>query len=355
MAHEITTINGRTEMAYLGYKPWHGLGNELQAGATIEEWQTAAGMDWKIQRAIVSYAIAHGSSPDSYMSMNDKHVLFRSDTKAGLGIVSDSFKIVQPGAVLEFFRDLTEAAGFTLETAGTLFGGKRFWALASISESASIADANDKVKGYLLLCTSCDGTMATEARYTDIRVVCNNTLSASRKGIAKVKVTHRTTFHADSVKKDLGVDLAHTRFAETMNDMRRLADTRITEQNAIMQTAELFHPGASQLAKDELIKVLNSKPVERVSQLAIDNVAIGARLDGVKGTQWGWINSVTQYVDHESRARSNENRLNSAWFGKGAELKETAYTMALEASDNRGTMEAGDLMTSLLNRPLLRT
>jgi Domain of unknown function (DUF932) len=43
-------------------------------------------------------------------------------------------------AVLEFFRDLTEAAGFTLETAGVLFGGKRFWALASIGAEAAIAD-----------------------------------------------------------------------------------------------------------------------------------------------------------------------------------------------------------------------
>src|SRR6202044_3294118 len=103
----------------------------------------------------------------------------------------DNFKIVQPGAVLEFFRDLTAAAGFTLETAGTLFGGKRFWALAAIGETASIADPADKMKGYLLLSTACDGSMATEARYTTVRVVCNNTLSSARSAGAKVRVTHR--------------------------------------------------------------------------------------------------------------------------------------------------------------------
>ncbi|WP_397457282.1 DUF932 domain-containing protein, partial [Pseudomonas versuta] len=31
------------------------------------------------------------------------------------------------------------------------------------------------VNGYLLLATSCDGTLATTATPTTIRVVCNNT------------------------------------------------------------------------------------------------------------------------------------------------------------------------------------
>ena len=168
--------------------------------------------------------------------------------------MSDNFKIVQPAAVLEFFRDLTAAAGFTLETAGTLFGGKRFWALAAIGETASIADAADKMKGYLLLSTSCDGTMATEARYTTVRVVCNNTLSAARTSGAKVRVTHRSTFNADSVKKELGVDCAHVRFASTMADMRRLADTRLLDADSILQTAELVSPGASKLAREDLLE-----------------------------------------------------------------------------------------------------
>lgn len=326
---------GKAEMAYVGAKPWHGLGQELQHGASIEEWQAAAGMDWKIQRAIVRYAVAHGADPSSYRTMDDKHVLLRSDTKAGLGIVSDRFEIVQPKAVIEFFRDLTEAAGFALETAGTLFGGKRFWALASIGETASVADPNDKVKGYLLLSTSCDGSMATEGRYTDIRVVCNNTLSAARYAGAKFRITHRTEFDPVEAKRELGVAKAHERFATTMNDMRRLADTRVMDADSMLQTAELVRPGASKLAQDDLIKVMRSKPVARISELAIDNRAIGNGFDGVAGTQWGWLNAVTQYVDHESRARSVENRLNSAWFGNGSDIKERAFEMALAAANGQ--------------------
>jgi hypothetical protein len=35
----------------------------------------------------------------------------------------------------------------------------------------------DVSNGYILLATACDGTLATTAQFTSIRVVCNNTLA----------------------------------------------------------------------------------------------------------------------------------------------------------------------------------
>jgi phage/plasmid-like protein (TIGR03299 family) len=325
MSHELTIKNGTAEMAYVGETPWHGLGQKLNSGASIEEWRKAAGMDWRILRSKVRYAIDREGK--NFRTVEDRHVLFRSDTQADLGITSDGYKVVQPGAVLEFFRDLTEQAGFKLETAGTLFGGKRFWALASTGESMTIADARDRVNGYLLLSTSCDGSMATEGRYTNTRVVCHNTLSMAREMKAKVRVTHRSKFDAGQVKKELGIEQAHEAFASAMGNLRRLATVELLPRDALMQTACLFEPKASEMAKEELLKVLDTRAVRRVNELAVDGGLIGGDL--IQGTQWGWLNAVTQYVDHEARARSQDNRLASAWFGAGDALKSRAYDMAL--------------------------
>jgi phage/plasmid-like protein (TIGR03299 family) len=91
--------------------------------------------------------------------------------------------VVQPREVLEFYRDLTEVAGYELETAGVLKAGRKFWALARTGKSAALK-GNDVVNGYLLLATSCDGTLATVAMPTTVRVVCNNTLTiALRDGV----------------------------------------------------------------------------------------------------------------------------------------------------------------------------
>src|SRR3546814_12556175 len=106
----------------------------------------------------------------------EQKVLYRSDTKAPLAVVSKRFQVVQPGEILEFYRDLTEVGGFELETAGVLREGRKFWALARTGQSVSLK-GRDRVDGYLLLATACDGTLATTAQFTSVRVVCKNTLS----------------------------------------------------------------------------------------------------------------------------------------------------------------------------------
>ncbi len=328
MAHALSIRQtGKAEMAYVGKTPWHKLGQQLPSGASLEVWSQAAGMDWMIESSPVQFTV-NGRMHE----MPDRVVLYRSDNQFALSSVSRWYKPVHPGEVLGFFRDLTDAAGFTLETAGTLFGGKRLWALASIGAEAAVADPRDKMKGYLLLSTACDGSMSTEARYTTVRVVCNNTLGYARNGSAKanVKVTHSATFDPAAVKRELGIEMAKAQFTEAMGQFRQMAETRLTEAETIDATANLFVPAFCEMDKAEKTKLLNktSGPIFRVDELAIDHKALGSDLAGTDGTVWGWLNAVTQYVDHEARAQSQDTRLNSAWYGKGAEIKGRALEMA---------------------------
>ncbi len=139
----------------------------------------------------------------------DSKVLYRSDTRATLSVVGNRFKVVQPEEILEFYRDLTEVSGFELETAGVLKGGRKMWALARTGQSG-VLKGNDQTNAYLLLATSCDGTMATTAQFTSIRVVCNNTPAVALKGSTAnaVKVKHNTAFDANLVKKQLGISVS---------------------------------------------------------------------------------------------------------------------------------------------------
>lgn len=111
-------------------------------------------------------------------------LLARSDTQAALSVVSGDYQVVQPKAVLEFYRDLVEQRGYPLETAGALAGalagGRKVWALARTGLVAGVADdAADKLGAYVLLAKSCDKTLATTVTFTSVRVVCQNTLSFS--------------------------------------------------------------------------------------------------------------------------------------------------------------------------------
>jgi phage/plasmid-like protein (TIGR03299 family) len=335
MSHELTIrSNGTAEMAYAGEGAWHGLGNKLVHGASIEEWRNAAGMDWSIKRSKVRYATAHGQEPVDTLIDEANHVLFRSDTKAPLAIVSNKFKVVQPAEVLEFFRDLVATNDFELETAGTLFGGRKFWALAKIGEDFTLA-GGDKVGGYLNLATACDGSMNTISDFTSVRVVCKNTLNMalSSKSSRCVKLSHRSEFNAADVKAKLGI--AHNEFAKFALAAKDLSKAKISVADAQELTLRLL--GAKKLAtvggdmaKTQAVvtDIVDGKGFKTVMAL-FEGKGLGSNLASADGTAWGWVNAVTQYIDYAAPARNQDNRLNSAWFGDGSETKTTALEQAL--------------------------
>ena len=313
------------QMAYVGETPWHELGHQLPAKQPIEVWAREAGMDWSIRETPVRYMTEQAGSLGSILSYDDQKVLYRSDTKAPLSVVSGRYQVVQPREVLEFYRDLTEVSGYELETAGVLKAGKKFWALARTGKE-SVLKGNDLVKGYLLLATSCDGTLATTATPTTIRVVCNNTLSIALSGATSaIKVPHSTSFDAQAVKRQLGI--AVSQWDSFMYRMKTLSERKVKTHESmnyflkvLCQTDALGDPSQG---------LTNERALKKV-QAMYEGHGRGAELAAAKGTAWGLLSAVTEFVDHERRARSQEYRLDSAWFGQGAALKQRALDHALQ-------------------------
>ena len=345
MAHELTIrADGTVEMAYLtGVERWHGLGNEVQPGESLEAWRKRAGLDWQAMRAQVRYAIAKGTGPESWrtageMVPNGKGgfkyegdvVLFRNDNGNKLGIVTTEFQAVQPADIVDFWKGLVEGGGMELQTLFSLFGGRKLCAMARVGE-ASIIDPRNMVRRNLLIATALDGSMATNAFYCDTTVICNNTLQAAfGENTPKIKINHRSKFNAEQVKKDLGVASAQSNFESTLADMRKLAEKRVRPADAVLMACELVKPGYLTMEdKKDKQRVENSKPVAEICTRFLDNRAIGMAYDGMNGTAWGLLNSVTEYVDHAARASSDDTRMNSAFFGKGAATKERARDMLI--------------------------
>jgi phage/plasmid-like protein (TIGR03299 family) len=313
------------QMAYVGQTPWHGLGNQLTQKQPIEIWQREAGMDWQIQDSPVHFKADSIGPLGTIHSFPEQKVLFRSDTKAPLSVVSSRYQIVQPREVLEFYRDLSEVSGYELETAGVLKGGRKFWALARTGQSAVLKD-NDQVSGYLLLATSCDGTLATTATPTTVRVVCNNTLTIALDGATRsIKVPHNTRFDPQAVKKQLGI--AVSQWDEFMYRMRNLAERKVQWHEAMGFFMNVLCDVQPNSAMPQVLP--NERALRKVQSL-YEGQGKGSTLASANGTAWGLLNAVTEYVDHERRARSTEYRMDSAWFGQGAVIKQRALDAALK-------------------------
>lgn len=329
MAHELTIRqDGYAEMAFVGETPWHGLGQELEAGADMAAWRKAAGMDWVIESAPVCYTTADfDQNTEQYINearhtYPSRNVLYRSDTKAPLSVVSDRYKPVQPIEVLEFFNDLVTESGFRLHTAGTLFGGKRLWALAETGKFGEVSKG-DGIGGFLLLSTSADKSLATTARFTSVRVVCNNTLGmATANDSSMVSFTHAREFDHEAMKAKLGK--AVESFGAFMDMAKFLRKQKLNQAQANKFVADLLVKVSK--IDDPDYSVLETRGFEKIMGL-FDGGAKGADMAGY--TKWGMLNAVTEYYDHHLPSRTNDARLNSAWFGSSDAFKAKAVDLLL--------------------------
>lgn len=332
MSHEIDMSNGRANMAFVGATPWHGLGQHMDENAPLEIWRTQAGMDWSLCETPVIYASPgferneDSDLPEGMSRFNDKKVLYRSDTGTPLACVSAKYNVVQPEQVLEFYRDLIETGGFKMRTAGVLFGGKKYWALADIGEHAKVK--GNEFGGYLLLATACDGSMATVAQFTSIEVVCNNTLRMAVQGDdgktkPRLSIPHSAVFDADKVKRELG--LSHSSWLRYIDEVKLLADRTVNKKETIQWLIDTF--GDPQVAIEDQ-RAGDAAIMKQIYEL-FNGEARGAELEGRKGTLLGLVSATTEYYDYHTGHRTTDGRLEKAWFGETAAKKQQAWDNAL--------------------------
>jgi phage/plasmid-like protein (TIGR03299 family) len=340
--HDIDFTKNKAAIAYAGLEPWHSLGYKMEEGLPPKEWAAPAGLDYEVFSAPVSFKDAAGNSHE-YPS---RRVLYRSDNSHPFGVVSDRYKVVQPIEVLDFFTKLCANHGFTMETAGALSKGGRVWALAKAGQGEAVV-GQDEVRPYILLATSYDGTMATVAKPTAIRVVCRNTLAMSigrdgKGGEAdatgterpgRVIVPHFRTFNADEVHLELG--LIQDQFHTFMAAARKLAKRKVNTTFAT-EFLKMLLPPAVSVETVNGAKIVKPKPVEETRgfqqiMALFQGEALGASLTEANGTAWGLLNAVTQHVDWQ-RGRNDDSRMTSAWFGAGEALKNRALGILLEVA-----------------------
>lgn len=331
MSGEVAMIDGVAQMAFLEEEgmPWHGLGTALPKDLTPEEWIQAAGLDWEAQRKPL-----FTFNDDGQLIQMGKNVLVHSKTQQDLGYVTDNYKIVQPREIMDAFKEIAEGAGYKLRTAGNLRDGRRIWALADCGDEFSVSpDGKDVVKRSILLATGFDGSMATVADPTSVRVVCQNTLAAAvgygGEG-AKVRISHLSDFDPAEIRNQLlkssgEIESSWEVFKE---QAMRLASRKVSTREATEYFMKLF----AKPDEDGNLVLSDDGRSQRTMKQVIDlyQNGQGQETTSAQGTAWGLVNAVTRWTDHERTSTSNESRLNSAFFGTGFEKKLEAMETALE-------------------------
>ena len=94
--------------------------------------------------------------------------------------------------------------------------------------------------------------------------------------------------------------------------------------NTLVAPVDMGLPGS--------LPVVNEQAV-RAARALYEGDGKGAALASSRGTAWGLLNSVTEYVDHHRRASSSDHRRDAAWFGRGAQFKQRAWDALVQLTD----------------------
>ena len=344
MAHNLTIRkDGTVEFAYVKENPWHGLGKYLgDAPVTREVMLREAGLDWTVELRELFFELPNTGAR---VPIGSHVATIRGDTNELLGLVSKDYKPIQQREAFDFMDRLVEAAGGAhYETAGSLKGGQQVFALVKLPEVIEVT-SQDHVGQYLLLLNSHDGATAFRCGFTPIRVVCDNTLSASLARWERALADWITVRHVGAVdakieeaRRLLGLSIKFFQVAGGYYKAMSAREIGNAGARAYFSSVLPMPEAPADDAPDSergrhLIRLDQAKQTQQLLAQLFAGEASGGSLPGVAGTLWGAYNAITEWVDHVRVAtRKGEPRrgaFEGAVFGEGARIKQRAFDEAV--------------------------
>jgi phage/plasmid-like protein (TIGR03299 family) len=302
MAHELETQNGVASFASFREPAWHGLGTVFTEEKTTAEMLSAANLNnWNVRLEDVNVP-SHLSSDKNYQYVIRTNPTDNTQTDI-LGVVGERYHVLQNEDLFSFGDNILDGGG-RWETAGSIRGGRVVFGSLAL-ERETVLDPNgvaDKVKTYLLINTSHDGSIAIQASITPVRVVCANTLNlalGSKRGrnaikqTFKIRHTQTASGKVQVARETLGLANKYMDAFDVM--AKAMIEKEITAQqfNDIVLAA---YPKPDETKKGALTRWTNKIDV-------INDIYTGEFNGMIAGNAWGAFNALTERLDWHRSAR----------------------------------------------------
>ena len=242
-----------------------------------------------------------------------------------------------------FAYDLAGEADVRVEAAGSLKGGRRVWFLLK-SETLCVGDDCDQIEPYVLMYNSHDGTSAVEFMPTSIRVVCNNTLTYSRKHARGGFKFRHTTNMRDNINGGIEAMQACLKqielWSEVMSDLS-MQEVDNTWLMRFWETAYHLHVRNEPEWGTKAWDTWDKRRAETM-QIWADTFDNEINDHGVKPSRWLAANAVTNWYDHVKPVRMTSRGQHTSveeakqWdrlFGTSSEAKQRVFELAESYKD----------------------
>jgi phage/plasmid-like protein (TIGR03299 family) len=307
MAHELETQNGVASFASFREPAWHGLGTVFTEEKNTAEMLAAANLNnWNVR--LVDVEIPNTLTSDkSYQYVVRTNPTDNTQTDV-LGVVGERYVPLQNEDLFAFGDNILDGGG-RWETAGSIKGGRVVFGSLAL-ERETVLDPSgvaDKVKTYLLINTSHDGSIAIQASITPVRVVCANTLNLAlgskrgkKNGVKqsfKIRHTQSATGRVQVARETLGLANAY------MDSFDLMAKAMIEKEITAQQFNDIVlavYPKPEDEKKISLTKWQNKIDL-------INDIYTGQYNGMIANTAWGAMNALTERLDWHRSARGGNN------------------------------------------------
>lgn len=333
MSHNLDFSKGNAAFVSFAAPAWHGLGTVLNNPLTTIDALNQGGLNYNVIKLPNVHMIPNGDEFTELIS-EDSFFTLRTDVNKVLGSrLGKDYSVMQNIEALNLVDEILQSGTASIETAGAIDEGKKVFICLKVAKDI-IVGSSDTVKQYVLIANSHDGSLAITAMPTNVRVVCNNTLSAAlgEKSKDKIKIRHTTNAAARLSEAMRVIKLMSSNTTENENNYNIMANTVISKEQMFNYFGNVFCTNEEikelQKGNKNVISTRKANILNEVLNFANRGIGQSTAMKGSDFTMWSAYNAVTGYVTRK-KYNSASDRANSMLFGSSAETIESAGTLAL--------------------------
>lgn len=302
-----------------GERAWHGMGVVTDGTLPAREAFETANALFTVEKRELEFPLVNdnpqGISPIRFTQPTGYYGLVRTDTQALLGVVSKQYEIVQNDSLLrmaEFIREEVD-----MDCVIVLSHGSKVCFTATLRGAETDIVPGDTVKRRIVGYLGHDGKTGCGAKFTNIRVVCQNTLTAALADSgAQSSVTHKGAANDNFNALISSIDIARQDFVTECDLMREFSRASIGSVD--------FHNFV-----DEVYNIDEGQVFRKRDKL---NHAFmyGFGSDYAPMSIWNAVNAITQ-VETSTRgttAAKGSAQFARGTFGVGAQISKRAFAVA---------------------------
>lgn len=267
---------------------WENLGTAITTATSIEDALHQASLDFTVTKTPL-YAELNNQS----ILIPNKKATVRTDTNEPLGVVSNDYEVCQNVEAFNFVNYISNDLRF--EKAGITKAGLVY----VITKLPDVQILNDSFTPYLIFQNSFNGLASLKAAISPLRIVCQNQFAISFANAANtITLKHTSTLQGR-------LQTAREAFAETNTYMQRMS------QEAERLALKPYTQAQFSRFVENLLPInidMSDKQQERIMKARADllNAYIVDDNQNFRGTAWGAMNAISDYLTHKEPLRHTE-------------------------------------------------